>query len=277
MPIYFKGGIMSIGNNSNLPIDPATGAVETAEQSSILPLFQYHFIIEEKTDISLAANTNVDDEVLTLSESHGFTVGKTIVIWEGSRMIQEDIVAIDVDGNPNKVKISTPLDYPFTAAGAKVVRGECNLAVNGSPTEPITAIFSPKAGPIPVDLNQVIIHIDSSTAGDDGKFGGIAALTNGMYFRKENSETFNLGNYKRHRDFLDHFFKVEYIPSAQGQGGQDSTRITLNLKDTYTQEIRNSFNASDTIKCVIRDNITAGNVNTTMRISIGGSYTSGEV
>jgi|GEM_PF-2201751 len=82
----------------------------------------------------------------------------------------------------NTLTLDEPVPYAFPLESI-VYSSLQNMNVDGSSTPQIyqlTNAFSAAA-----DLTQLVIHITDATAMDDGTFGGIAALTRGMVFRKK--------------------------------------------------------------------------------------------
>ena len=109
---------------------------------------------------------------------------------------------------------------------------------------------------------------------DDGKFGGISALTNGMYFRKENGERVNLGNYISNQSFKDVGAFVEYTQKAPA--GTYATNITFDVENIFGQVIRVNPRTNDFILARVRDDQNSGAGMAKMSISLVGSFTSGE-
>lgn len=96
-----------------------------------------------------------------------------------------------------------------------------------------------------------------SAAGDDGKFGGITALSSGVYFRQENGGTYNLFNAKENSDFRIEGHDIDY-PTRSGGGGSygTSARITFNGPDKRGVVLRLSADNDDKILACVRDNLT---------------------
>jgi hypothetical protein len=238
--------------------------IDNNPQSQLNPLFQYYLMRELKTDIKLTSNAAIGDQIINITADHGFTNGSIIAIWENNRLVQCEVI----DVNTNAITLSMPLYVPFTFA-ANVIRGSINMGVDG--TTPIDFIFKPRSSIIPIDISMAIISMVHSSEGDDGKFGGITALTNGLYFRRDGGFVQNQGNYKTNQDFKEYGFIVDY--SEKAPSGTYATSITKKLIDTHTQELRFDPRRGDYFRAVVRDDLSTL---TKVTMSLIGSYTSGE-
>lgn len=237
--------------------------LKVKDQDQTIAPFQYYLMKHLNDNVKLAKSIGIDDDIITLQALHGFSVGEYIAIWENDVFLQARVVNVNV----NEIKIEVPSANNYTTA-AKVVRGVIDAAVNGA--TPQEYKFQPFNLETPIDISSVVITIQSgSGVPDDGKFGGIAALTNGLYFRLENGRRANLGNYTTNKAFRDRGSVVEYTESAPA--GTNGINIFFNIKSTFGIVIR-TFN-EDRIIGLIRDNLTALD---SLTISILGKRNRGE-
>jgi len=229
------------------------------------PLFQYFFIRELKTDITLMAPVAVDATTINVSTGHGFTAaaGEVITIFEGNRYIQQTVKSVLADA----VTISHPVPNTFTVAGAVVIRGNRLLNIDGSVT-PATFTAALRSFTLPVDIGMIKICAVHAAEADDSKFAGITALTNGLFLRKTDGFVFNLGNYINNNDFRQFGASVEYANKAGG--GAYSTVATFDILHTFGQVVRLDARAGDELLAVVRDDLSGL---TSLTISAIGSYT----
>jgi hypothetical protein len=241
--------------------------IDTHEQDSTNALFQYFFMRELKDDIVLTSPISVDDEVISVSAGHGFTgaPGEHAVIWENDRFLQMPVKSVAV----NAITLSHPIDNSYTVDGSKVIRGNINMNINAVGI--IDFLMKIQNFTIPIDISKIIFTMFHSVAGDAGKFGGIAALTNGLWFRKDNGIKFNMGNYKNNQDFENVGAVIDY--SAKGPAGIEATTITFDIKNIFGQVIRIDPRENDIIQGQGRDDMSGLTGFTGSAI---GSYTSGE-
>jgi len=184
-------------------------------------------------------------------------VGNFVCLQEEGKISQEEItVVVPVAGNEYTITIAIPLDFDYTTNGSCSIQN-VDMDVNGATTE---VIF--KVGPqgnFRWDITRMMISMVLSSAGDDGLFGNLTSLTNGQYFRKEDSGTAqNLFNAKENSDFAVEGFDVAYTIRSGGQGdfGMRS-RITFAGQDKSGVVIRLDGNTNDTFVGVVRDNLIA--------------------
>lgn len=244
--------------------------VDNTEQSSTSPIFGYYMMETLKTDISLTLPALTNATTVTLSEGHGFVdvADQYILIYENDHLLQQEITISQISGNI--ITLKTPIDIPFTT-NAIVYRGNINLAKDFSGSNAIDSIFSILDGTIPIDLSEVILSIYSAGVPDDGKFGGIAQLTNGVYFRQLDGRNVNLGNYKSNQEFRDRGGEITYTDKAPSS--EYATTIRFKLKDTFDQVLRINPRENCYFLSHLRDDFESL---TRFTMSLLGSYTVGE-
>lgn len=248
------------------------GEFDVNIQSQTSPLFQFFLMQELKTDITLTDPVSLDDIDIDVSAGHGFTAadGEVIVIWENSQFMQAIVKGVAT----NKITVEIPSAVAFTVA-AVVLRGNINFNVDGSST-PVEFIFQTyNNATIPIDISKVVITMQhGANVPDDGKFGGLGALTNGVYFRQVNGTRINLGNYAKNKDFIDRGADVVY--SEKAPAGTNGTNIIFDIEFVFGQVIRVDPKENASLCGIVRDDIDATAGMAGMTVSTIGSYTSGE-
>lgn len=261
--------MQSLGNGHQKEID-------TNAQSQTSDLFQYFLLQEQKLDITLTAPILMDDEVINVSSGHGFTAvaGEYIVVRNGDVFTQKKVISVNVDAISVEMPIAN--NIPDTA---DVIRGNINMNRDGSIT-PVDFKYSSNCcgnqdPQIPIDLSTIIITMQhGSNVPDDGKFGGIAALAKGMYFRKMNGGRVNLGNYINNQAFKDVGALVEYTDKAPA--GTNATNILFDVETIFGQVVRMNPRVNDFALAQVRDDVSLSAGMDKLTISLVGSFTSGE-
>ena len=184
-------------------------------------------------------------------------VGNYLCAKEGAFFSQIEIVSVTpVAGNDYDVGIAVPLDHAYTVA-ANICLQNCNMNVNGSitPVEFFVSPFGAGAG-TQWDITRMLVSMTHPSAGDDGLFGNLPALTNGNYFRIEDGTNFNLFNAKENADFAMEGYDIAY-PSRSGGGGVNGTRarITFNGQDKRGVVFRLAADTSDQFLGSVRDDL----------------------
>jgi len=248
--------------------DSLNGGLDVNIQSSTSPLFQFFMQQVLKDDIILTSPVAMDDEIINVSAGHGFIVGELLTLWGTETFEQLEVTNVLVDA----ITVEMPVANSYIVIDSIITRGVKNLILDGSITS-IPIVYEPLKGTIPVDVSGANITFYSSSVGDDGKFGGGAALTKGIYFRQIDGVRVNLGNFKDNGSFRHRGGVVTY--PDKGPSGTNSVNVVFDFENTFGQVIRVNPNLAESICMVIRDNITVGN--TSFVISLVGSYTQGEV
>jgi hypothetical protein len=249
------------------------GSKDVTVQDSTSPIIQYFFMQEQKTDITLTSDVAIGDEIINVSAGHGFTAvaGEHIVLFENNRFLQLKVKSVAVDA----ITVDQPVTAVFTVASAAVIRGNISMNVDGSGGD-IDFLVKLRNFTIPLDVGAVIITMQhGANVPDDGKFGGIAALADGVFFQKEDGSIFSLGNYTTNQDFKDVGGRVEYTDKAPA--GTNATDITFNIKEVFGQVIRVDPGIDDCLRGTVRDDISLGGTGMAkFTASVVGSYTVGE-
>ena len=243
-------------------------------QSQTNSLFRYFLLDEQKTDITLTVEVLEDDEVINISAGHGFTAasGEYIVVRNGDSFMQTRVTGVAT--NAITVEMPADGDFPLTSS---VMRGNRNMNIDGA-TTPTTfkCSLSAASGAItPIDLSTIILTMQhGANVPDDGKFGGLAALLKGLYFRQINGGRINLGNYLNNQDFIDIGADVRYTTKAPA--GTNGTIVTLDIEEIFHQVIRIDPRDNDCFLSHVRDNVNVAAGMIKMTVSLIGSFTSGE-
>jgi hypothetical protein len=262
---------MSAITTEGLIYELLNGALEggdtfkTRNQDQTTPPFQYYLMRHLNENVQLANPISVDDTTIDLVAGHGFVVGNYIVIWENSAFEQARVTNVAV----NTITVEIPVANAFTTS-AKVIRGTIDMNINGSGG--VQFEFTPFQLQLPIDIETVMITMQSgANVPDDGKFGGIAQLTTGVYFRLENGQRTNLGNYRDNKSFRDRGATIEY--TAKAPAGTNGTNILFDIKEALGVVLRVGEQDGDRIIGVLRDNLStlAG-----MTVSLLGQYTLAE-
>lgn len=244
--------------------------IDTVEQSQLERFFQVYLIREDKTDITLVSDVTIGALTIEVSSGHGFLANQTpphYLTIECSHSFQQRQVA---DVNGNLITLKAPLSHAYEANDTMITRGIIDMNQDASSVNQSFG-FSPRKGLIPVDISDVIITMTHTVAGDDGKFGGIDSLVNGMLVAKQNSILQPLEIYFSNADFKDLGWTVTY--TEKGSGGTRATDISINLVQIFGKEIRVDPRILENIKATLRDNFSTL---TRFRVSLLGSYTKGE-
>lgn len=207
------------------------------------------------SNFTLSADTTASTEttlnyVFTATGGHGIIVGNEILLLDvvGDRALQAVVVVVAT----NTITIDRPIDnvYPSATTLGRIVTSE--MAVVGSLAAP--QIYTFRAGVDAVDVTRLILTMLDGTAMDDGLFGGIPALTNGLILRIFNGLHKTIFNFKTNLDIKQFCYDLTYSSKAPaGQFGL-AARISFGGQDKHGVVLRVS--GTDVIQWIVQDDLT---------------------
>lgn len=191
-------------------------------------------------------------------ETTGFvpTAGLFICFQEKGKITQFEVSAVTpIAGNQYTLGLKIPSDYPYTTESGCTIL-DVDMNVDGSVT-PVTYQIRPKAG-TKWDITRMMTSMVLTSQGDDGLFGNLPALTNGVYFRKEDAEdSNNLFNAKENSDFAIEGFDIRYPVRSGGSGSHGmGSRITFSGQNKQGVVIRLDGDSGDNFVATVRDDLT---------------------
>lgn len=155
---------------------------DVVKLDSISPPVEW-YMSQRITETNLSSNIGITGgvvdcpETITVDDPTGAAAGEFIEMWEGPFYMQVGIKSV----LGNDITLDMPVGFPFTTAG-NVYIVTCDMNVDGSVT-PQRFRFDP--GPVGTNdyhITRFVLVMTHSAAGDDSKFGSVAALGNGVYF-----------------------------------------------------------------------------------------------
>lgn len=229
------------------------------------------YFLQSISNFSLVVDTGVSGTTnliftFTAAVGHLLIVGKELILLDVASDRSLYAVVVGVAGDD--ITIDRPIDHDFKSVSTlgRITTSQMNVA--GSQASP--QIFSVRAGSIPQDFTKFKITMTDNSAMDDEKFGGLAALTNGLVFRINNSFQKTIFTFKKNGDFAQ-YGATKYpdkVPAGTFAfnasldfGGQNQRGVVLRISDT------------DVLQWIVTDDLSAG---ASFRISAIGHKTKGE-
>jgi hypothetical protein len=231
----------------------SNGGVPVNVQDQTTRPFDVRINQPDKTGLTIAAQPTVGSYDVTLSTGHGVIIGDILALFEDDVMPQlwyGDVLNVVGD----VITLDTPCPYAFTVAGTVGETSLVNMNVDGSVTPEIYGIVN--VFNVAVDIVRLIIHITDTTAMDDGKFGGQAALTNGVVFRKKisASQYINYWNVKTNGEIGGIAYDRRYDDKAPAGVYGMTTRLTYGGQSKHGVVIR--LEPGEAIEMIIQDDLT---------------------
>ena len=201
----------------------------------------------DKITPSLTVDTTLYDDFIIVDSIASVVAGDVIFITEGKRFFQSIVLSAAV----LTINMASSLDFAFTTA-AIVHIGSWNLNVDGSGTTQIAHVLVPPEAQ--VDIYQINVSITDNVDMDSAKFGGIAALTNGILFRVVNHTIKNLPLVVNNIGFSEQGFNISYDPNAPA--GVYGFQAKKNYHEVNGVSLRLNGKTNDKLECLIRDDLT---------------------
>lgn len=217
--IIFK----SINVNSRLKaVSSLTGEVENIssyrEVLNVNSAFVHRKIVNEtffrKTGVEsdLAVAASAGDTAITVVDGSLFTIGHDTKICEGN--IQEIGILRITDIVGNVLTLDRPIsnDYSVGTAVCEVVS---NMAVVGTLAVPVSFSVQPPGSTV-WQITRLLLSIADGSPMDDGLFGSLTSLTNGVTIRATTAagRTVAISNWKNNGDIKLDMYDVEYSDKA---------------------------------------------------------------
>ena len=232
-----------------------TDGINIAKKTDVFIQDQFTNIVEARffnksSECTLTQAVSVDDNSIELEEGHGVTAGDYIVIDRKYKGL-----VLSVSGQT--VNLDEPANIDF-GIGTTVEIGSADMNIDGS-TAQQTFIFAPPTG-VTWDITRMIGAMRDASSMDDGDFGGLTELTNGLVLRvKKGDGTYNnLFCAHTNSDFALTCYDADYIPDTQGPSGEYGFRFrrTFSGQEKNGVVIRLNGDLGEQLEAIVRDDLT---------------------
>ena len=200
---------------------------------------------------TLTSDASPEDRILNVTAIDDIAAGVVIGLGAGTgdfyfgTVLSVSTLALTMD---------TPVDREFLSASSVVVVASKHMNVLGSAESPVIFQIGPVGSEIVVDITRVMGSIADGTAMDDGKFGGISALTNGIVFRLNNGVISNHWNAKTNGDIGLICFDTTYTDKAPS--GENGFRFRNTYAGPSKHGVALRLGVGETLEVVIQDDLT---------------------
>lgn len=198
--------------------------------------------------MSLVLDTVIGNYTLTVSPGHSFVAGNELFIVEEQFSFHALIISVSGD----ELTLNQPIDKVYTTNGL-LFEVSSKLNVDGSTTPEEFTITLGSSATISLDITGIRFVITDGVDMDDGKFGGISALTRGIVFQQVHADgTHNLWTAKTNgklRLLMNH---VEYSDKAPA----DAYGFSATWKISEDNGVTLRLDPGDSIKLIVQDDLT---------------------
>lgn len=207
------------------------------------------------TTLSTAVPGDGSTYIIDVADATGFVVGDYIHVDTTTLETTHPIIISSTAATgPATFELDRRLDGPHEI-GDEVRLSVINMSTQiGTLAAPQEYFVGPQPGEV-WHLTRILFEMEHETAGDMGKFGGIAALINGVVVRaKVNSQYGTLTNWKTNGNIKTDMFDVVFDARAGGQGSFGTSG-----RGTFTETgsvLRLDGNTVDRLELYIQDDLT---------------------
>jgi len=218
----------------------------------------HRFIVSKKfgqstaTSTTLAADVSSGATQITLTSATGFAVGNHLRI---TGQCTENICSQITVLAGNVATLDRPLDNSYLS-GDSVTKMIPNMGVLGTLASPESFKVIPPADEV-WHLAEMLIEMTHGTAGDNGLFGDLTALTNGVVLRKYDGTTSSYLTFtlwKTNSDIVLDMYNIIYA-ARSGGGGSYGTNAKASFKNTGAIVYLNGI-AGDYLEILVQDDLT---------------------
>lgn len=235
--------------------DPITGyqaKVTEDGQLATVPDFSKaipadYYLYSLSATVTLTSLVSINDRIINVVDTTGVLVGDAITFYENSNMFQSIVRAVTA----TTITLGSGIDADYTT-GALIETGSWNMAVDGSIIPQVFYIKAPQTAG--VEIHTVNLTILDSSPMDDGLFGGIPALSNGIIYRYENGVTKNLVLVFNNLGFYEIGFSPEY--SAKAPAGQYGLRVRRKIPDVNGAVLYLEPGGDAQFQLIVQDDLT---------------------
>lgn len=223
------------------------GDVMIGDQNS--DIVDYYMCISI-SPLELSALAPIEARTIEVVDGSGVVNGTYVCMQEGSRSFQAKVMS---GGGTNTLTLDTPLDYEFGVC--TIIENKTpDLNVVGSTSAEVLATLKPNWG-VKWDITRVIMSMVHASSADDGKFGGIDGLTNGIILRKSNGEHHTIFNAKTNGELRERMYDVSFNDKAPAGAYGTTCRRTFAGQDKNGVTIRLDGSLNESLDILIQDDL----------------------
>jgi len=222
-------GTLNISLHDGLgnPINSYRGAVNTHDADVHREIINQQFHQHTATVTTFAVAASAGDTQIELADATGFATGNYLHLADGG--VEHPHPKITLSGTT--ATLDRPLDYSF-AIGDPIVKALVNMNVIGSLASPQSFKIEPLSTEV-MHITRILIEMTHGTAGDNGLFGDLTTLTNGVVLRRYDGTTGTTGIFtvwKNNSDIVTDMYDVTYS-ARSGGGGAYGTNARGTFKE----------------------------------------------
>jgi len=232
-------------------VSQVTGHVwDVAIQDQTTPAFSL-FMNQPQGQTTLAGDAIIDTYQVLVTSTAGMAIGQYVGIFNSAAARYYFGTILNIAASV--ITLDTPLNFAYLT-GDVFVFTVIDMNVNGAVTRQVFEIDGPAAG-FEIDITRIIFTMTLTTAGDDGKFGNIAAVTNGLVIRKIDGEYRNYMTAKDNGEIAAHCYDLTYTIRSGG-GGSYGLRARWTFASPGKMGVAIRLGAGEKLEALVQDDLT---------------------
>lgn len=229
------------------------GALSVSEGLRHRTMVNKQFHLPGVISTTLAVQAEVNDTSIQVVDATGIAPNAWIEVYTDDPAGE---MIFQVTGTPggNVLVLDRPIPV-ILHVGHVVETVGINLAVDGTLAAPKIFYVAPPAGVV-WQVTRMILSITDATAMDDGTFGGMAALTNGVVVRGLNNGAYRNGAcWKTNADIANSMYDYAYVPKPPaGTGYGDRGRWTFTASEIVQELVGDT---GDQLQILVQDSLSS--------------------
>jgi hypothetical protein len=260
------GGTLKISLHDGLgnPLKSFNGAIDIHDSDVHHSFINNYFHQHTATSTTFAVAATAGSTQITLTSAAGFAVGDYLHIQDGVSEIVHPKITVLVG---TLATLDRPIDNSY-AIGDTITKAILTMNASGTLASPQSFKAFPSATEV-WHIDTITLEMTHSSAGDNGLFGNLSALTNGMVLRVYNGTTglnTTLANWKTNGDIVVDIGNISYS-ARSGGGGSYGTNSIGNFKGNAGSVVFVDGIAGDYMEILIQDNLSTLN---SFRVKVQG-------
>lgn len=198
------------------PIGSADGALNVHDPAIHTQVVNRQFTQDTATTTTFAVDAPAGSTQITLTSAVGFAIGDYLTLVNGGT---EGVKPLITNLVGTVATLNRPIDFGFVI-GDSIIKTLVSMDVLGTLTTPQSFKIAPDAGSV-WHITRILIEMTHATAGDNGLFGNLAALANGVVLRRYDGLTSTYGTFtvwRTNSDIVLDMYDVTYAARSGGGG-----------------------------------------------------------
>jgi hypothetical protein len=231
--------------------DPYRMRTEVFIQDQTTPLINLYFQQAKGAPTTITAPVAIGDNTFVVADAANYAIGDHVGVFSGVSGEGRYFFADVLNVVSTTITVDTPFDFAFQS-GDPTISSSRDLAVDGSSTPQTFSVVG--SSDFEIDITRLMFTMSMSSTPDDGLFGNLAKLTNGIVLRRTDGTTRNILNVKDNGELAGYCYDLTYTTKSGG-GGTDGLRARFTFAGANKQGVTIRLGAGESLELIVQDNL----------------------